>query len=67
MIVIFLALLLYQAKSKELERKIHESEEQFRRLKSQRENAEQEMSQMESQLNTHIEEKEELVSNSWVL
>ena len=58
----FSALLLYQAKSNELERKIHESEEQFRRLKSQREHVEKEMSQMEIQLNTHIEEKEELVS-----
>ncbi|KAL5265045.1 hypothetical protein ACHWQZ_G005960 [Mnemiopsis leidyi] len=54
------ALLLYQAKSNELERKIHESEEQFRRLKSQREHVEKEMSQMEIQLNTHLEEKEEL-------
>lgn len=56
--------MIYQAKSNELERKIHESEEQFRRLKSQRENVEQEMVQMESQLNTHIEEKQELVSIS---
>ena len=45
-----------------MERKIHDSEEQFRRLKTQRENAEQEMSQMEVQLSTHKEEKEELVS-----
>lgn len=60
-LALFSALLLYQAKSNELERKIHESEEQSRRLKSQREMAEQEMTQMESELTSHIEEKEELV------